>query len=83
MKPFSRSWVKVNQKTWRNTESGFIICNESYQSLNGRRQKVYAVYPCARAQDVGELLAVKVSYNQARAFANEVFDKLRSQISGG
>lgn len=82
MKPFSRSWVKVNQKTWRNTESGFIICNESYQGLNGRRQKVYAVYLCARAQDGGEVMAVKSSYHQARAFANNVFDKLRSQASG-
>ncbi len=80
MKPFSHSWVKLNQKTWVNSESGFVICNESYQGLNGRRQKSYAIYPTIRAQDGGEVIAVRKSYAKARAKANDIFDRMRKDM---
>jgi len=82
MSPFSRAWVKVNKKTWRNTVSGFVICNESYQSINGRWQKSYCVYMTAKAQDAGEVISIQDGFYKARAKANAIFDKLRSQASG-
>ncbi|ANJ65549.1 hypothetical protein [Pseudoalteromonas virus vB_PspP-H6/1] len=80
MKPFSRSWTKLNQKTWVNSESGFVVCNESYQGLNGRRQKSYAIYPTLRAQDHGEVIEIKCSFSEARAEANYIFDRMRKKM---
>jgi len=79
MKPFSRSWVKLNQKTWRNTESGFTVCNESYKSISGLNQKMYCIYaPHGKDRD-GNLLAVKDSLLSAKITA----DKYNKQIEDG
>ena len=75
-----KSWEKINQKTWRHKDSGFIICNESYTGISGRRQKIYAIYICLKAQDAGEVIDIKGSYRDARARANDILDKLKGAV---
>lgn len=80
MKPFSRSWVKVNQKTWRHKEEDFTICNESYNSISGLRVKLYCIYgPQGKNKD-GKLLASKDSFFKARWLANTCIDEWRKGL---